>query len=365
MTLVKYGRDLSLTISINHHQHCNQTVTCQKPLLPEKLYFLFLFIYSRRFSLSLSLKEKLQTTFLNSLDLILCYCSLSVKFSTFSFPMRCKRHIVDFSSSIGVCASCLRERLFSLAASTAASERISPPPRPLVFPRSVSPYVSARKSDAGRGDSSLASSQNRFFPTPQVTSTAGVGGSSEKIFDSGRSYKKKQSRLSRFSSLFRSRSDEFQDSWIASTSSTSRSWLSKVLSVRSKKPSPNDTCYIEDLIASESSHRPRQRYCRGMSPATVDYEETPERVKRTPAAAMMGTPGRRKTAMIGTGMGFCLSPLVRAKPSNWKGKLPPEFGYATTGEMKSPARPHISTAASFCASRSKKLVDLGRVDPRR
>lgn len=25
VTLIKYGRDLSLTISINHHQHCNQT----------------------------------------------------------------------------------------------------------------------------------------------------------------------------------------------------------------------------------------------------------------------------------------------------------------------------------------------------
>ncbi|KAJ0258549.1 hypothetical protein HA466_0073200 [Hirschfeldia incana] len=290
--------------------------------------------------------------------------------------MRCKRHIVDFSSSIGVCASCLRERLFSLAASTAASEdndhqnhrHHSPLPRPLVFPRSVSPYVSARKSDAGRGggerDSSLSSSHNRFFTTPLVSSSIGGTSSSEKIFESGRSYKKKQSKLSRFSSLFRSRSDEFQDSCDASTSS-SRAWLSKVFSVRSKKPSPNNTCYIEDLIAAESNHRPR--YCRGMSPATVDYdvEETPERVKRTPAAAM-GTPGRRKTAaMIGAGMGFCLSPLVRAKPSSssWKGKLPPEFGYA--GELKSPARPHISTAASFCANRSKKLVDLGRVDPRR
>ncbi|KAG2326108.1 hypothetical protein Bca4012_035118 [Brassica carinata] len=287
--------------------------------------------------------------------------------------MRCKRHIVDFSSSIGVCASCLRERLFSLAASTAASEdndhssRISPLPRPLVFPRSVSPYVSARKSDAGGrggGDNSLASSHNRFFPTPQVV---GSSSSSEKVFDSGRSYKKKQSRLSRFSSLFRTRSD---DSYDTSTSS-SRAWLSKVFSVRSKKPSPYNTCYIEDLIASES--RPRQRYCRGMSPAgdtssTVDYDldETPERVKRTPATAM-GTPGRRKTtATIGAGMGFCLSPLVRAKPnssSSWRGKIPPEFGYA--GELKSPARPHISTAASFCANRSKKLVDLGRVDPRR
>lgn len=292
--------------------------------------------------------------------------------------MRCKRHTVDFSSSIGVCASCLRERLFSLAASTAASEdnRHPPPPRPLVFPRSVSPYVSARKSDAsarGGGDSSLPSSRNRFFQTPQVSSTGAGGGgggpsSSEKVFDSGRSYKKKQSTLSRFSSLFRSRSDEFRDSFSPPSSSSSSSWLTKVLSFRSKKPSPNDTCYIEDLIASESRNRPRQRYCRGMSPATVDYDvkETPERVKRTPAAGM-GTPGRRKTAMIGAGMGFCLSPLVRAKPncsSNWKGKLPPEFGYAG-GEMKSPARPHISTASSFCANRSKKLVDLGRVDPRR
>ncbi|CAH8301621.1 unnamed protein product [Eruca vesicaria subsp. sativa] len=294
--------------------------------------------------------------------------------------MRCKRHTVDFSSSIGVCASCLRERLFSLAASTAASEandhKTSPPPhpRPLFFPRSVSPYVSARKSDAGRGraDITLASSHNRFFPTPQVSSSTAVGrtSSSEKLFDSSRSLKKKQSKLSRFSSLFRTRSEEFKDSSDASTSSppSSSSWLSKVLSFRSKKPSSN-TCYIEDLIASESSHRPRQRHHRGMSPATVDYEleETPERVKRTPAAAM-GTPGRRKTAMIGSGMGFCLSPLVRAKPngsSTWKGKLPPEFGYNYTGELKSPARPHISTAASFCANRSKKLVDLGRVDPRR
>ncbi|KAF8044696.1 hypothetical protein N665_7234s0001, partial [Sinapis alba] len=183
--------------------------------------------------------------------------------------MRCKRHIVDFSSSIGVCASCLRERLFSLAASTAASEdNDHHHHRPLVFPRSVSPYVSARKSDAGRGgrgggeNNSLDSSLNRFFPTPSQVSSTGGGGSSssEKVFDSGRSYKKKQSKLSRFSSLFRTRSDEFQDSYEASTSS-SRAWLSKVLSFRSKKPSPNNnTCYIEDLIASESSHRTRQRY---------------------------------------------------------------------------------------------------------
>lgn len=321
--------------------------------------------------------------------------------------MRCKRHTVDFSSSIGVCASCLRERLFSIAASTAASEnddndhrhsRISPPP--LVFPRSVSPYVAPRKSDAGEGDS-LASSNSRFFATPQVGPTTdrscggggggggGLSSSSEKVFESGRSFKKKRSGLSRFSSFFRTRSDDYdsraRDTFDAASTfspSSSRSWLSKVLSVRSKKQSTTNTCYIEDLIASESDHhhqnRPRQRFCRGMSPAgdtaANDYdresvEESPGRQRRTPA---MGTPGRRKSAaMIGlgksvSGMAFCLSPLVRAKPncsSKWKGKFPPDFGYS--GELKSPAKPHISTAASFCANRSKKLVDLGRVDHRR
>ncbi|XP_006294365.2 uncharacterized protein LOC17890383 [Capsella rubella] len=312
--------------------------------------------------------------------------------------MRCKRHTVDFSSSIGVCASCLRERLFSLAVSTAASQsddhrhsRVSPPP--LLFPRSVSPYVAPRKSDAGAGGGdSVSSSKTRFFSTPQVKDhqsySVGRGStSSEKVFES---FKKKKSGLSRFSSFFRTRSDDydsrrrdscdvstiFSQSSSSTTTTTSRSWLSKVLSVRSKKQSSNTTtCYIEDLIASESDHhqqnRPRQRYCRGMSPAgestTNDesVEGSPGRLRRTPA---MGTPGRRKIG-IGksvSGMAFCLSPLVRAKPncsSKWRGKFQPDFGYS--GELNSPAKPHLSTAASFCGNRSKKLVDLGRVDHRR
>ncbi|KAF8087824.1 hypothetical protein N665_0565s0010 [Sinapis alba] len=249
--------------------------------------------------------------------------------------MRCTRHAVDSSSTVGVCASCLRERLFSLAASTATSEdnnhlhrhsRTSPPP-PLVLPRSVSPFVAARNSHAGGGggEDSLASSNNRS--------------SSEKVFETNRSVKKKQTGLSRFSTFFRTSSNEF---------SSSRSWFPNVLSPRSK----NQTCYIEDLIAAESSHhqqRPMHRYCKGMSPANEleSVDDSPGRARRTPAT---GTPGRKKK---GT-MGLCLSPLVRAKPN-----------CSFTCELRSPVKPHISTAASFCANRSKKLADLGRADHRR
>ncbi|XP_010508277.1 PREDICTED: uncharacterized protein LOC104784878 [Camelina sativa] len=312
--------------------------------------------------------------------------------------MRCKRHTVDFSSSIGVCASCLRERLFSLAVSTAASQtddhhsRISPPP--LLFPRSVSPYVAPRKSDAGVDSvvSSSSSNNRLFFSTPQVLEGGGRRGStsSEKVFVSSKK-KNKKNGLSRFSSFFRpttrsdvydSRRDSCDDAstvFSQSSTSSSRSWLSKVLSVRSKKQQSNTTtCYIEDLIAAESDHhrnRPRQRYCKGMSPAGESttnedsVEESPGRLRRTPA---MGTPGRRKPKVgFGrsvSGMAFCLSPLVRAKPSsncssNWRGRFLPDFGYS--GELKSPAKPHLSTAASFCGNRSKKLVDLGRLDHRR
>ncbi|KAG2309640.1 hypothetical protein Bca52824_029388 [Brassica carinata] len=227
--------------------------------------------------------------------------------------MRCKRHTVDSTSTIGVCASCLRERLFSL------------------------PYAAARNSDAGGGrEDSLGSSS-----------------SSEQVFETNRSFKKKQTGLSRFSTFFTTRSNELssRDSSTFSPSSSS-SWFSKVLSPIEKQTANTTTCYIEDLIVSESNQqqRPRHSYCKGLSPANElesSVEESPGRARRT------STPGRKKTAKK---MALCLSPLVRAKPNC-------SFGY--TGEMKSPVRPHISTAASYCANRSKKLADLGRADHRR
>ncbi|XP_010544548.1 PREDICTED: uncharacterized protein LOC104817174 [Tarenaya hassleriana] len=301
--------------------------------------------------------------------------------------MRCKRHVADLSSSVGVCASCLRERLLSLAVSVAAADSagdhrhfLRPVPPPLAFPRSVSPYVAPRKSDAGHYP---LSSHRRFFFTPQVgpgPSSSGGGGS-----EAYRSLRKKRNGFSRLYNLFRARSDEFDSGFKSSVSdprlsyasmSSSMSWFSTVISGRIKKQPAS--CFIEDMI-SDGDRRPRKVFCRGMSPerdtemedereppAWASVEESPGKVKRTPAAEAAETPTRRKTraglAKSLSGMVFCLSPLVRASPSrHWKGKgnLPPEFGFS--GECK----PHISTASSFCANRSRKLVDLGRANHRR
>lgn len=59
-----------------------------------------------------------------------------------------------------------------------------------------------------------------------------------------------------------------------------------------------------------------------------------------------------------SGMAFCLSPLVRASPNRqWSQKS----GLAAdSGEIKGQVKPHLSTAASFCANRSRKLADFGR-----
>uniref|UniRef100_A0A1J3ISJ4 Uncharacterized protein n=1 Tax=Noccaea caerulescens TaxID=107243 RepID=A0A1J3ISJ4_NOCCA len=303
--------------------------------------------------------------------------------------MRCKRHTVDLSSNFGVCASCLRERLLSLAASAAATaaaednfhrqpRKSNNPPHPLlIFPRSVSPYVTRRKSDAGGVDS--LTSNRRFFTTPQVDL-----GYSCKDFESNRSSKSKEGKISRFSNLFRTRSEDLYSNPKSdprsscdvseASSSSSWSWISSILSTGRSKRQPNTASYIEDVIAGR---RPQRVFCRGMSPArdteqedeneppSESIEETPGISRKTPATK---TPGRRKG--IGksmSGIGFCLSPLVRASPNcpfKRKMRFPSEF-VGNSGEITAPEKPHISAAASFCANRSKKLVDLGRVNCRR
>ncbi|KAL2464357.1 uncharacterized protein Fot_52313 [Forsythia ovata] len=86
-------------------------------------------------------------------------CRRDALFSTWEFygiPVSaCKKHPVDLSSSVGVCASYLRESLFVLIAAQAQKQAEVQEGRwefntqlfSLAIPRSVSPYVSCRKFD--------------------------------------------------------------------------------------------------------------------------------------------------------------------------------------------------------------------------
>ncbi|XP_021831854.1 uncharacterized protein LOC110771809 [Prunus avium] len=311
--------------------------------------------------------------------------------------MRCKKHLCDLTSAVGVCSSCLRERLTAIIeAQTKAQAQLSrlhsrnsappdepkrksdPNPPPLIFPRSVSPYVSRRKSDDSawhhnhRPDHQNHHHQQqqhriRFYSTPQVGPTYNSA-TSTTIEGSCRKTKTKFSLLS---SLFRSRSDKFWSDPSSSTlqpksssSASSPSWFSAIFSGKRRNRS-------KQLYADESNNTGGQRP-RGLSPdITPDPFEDCERSrsgsgdssgatpewKQTPALAPSST--RRTRVGQGknnvSGLAFCLSPLVRASPNrNWGQKgLPPEFA----GEIR--------VAAAFCKNRSRKLVDFGRANPNR
>lgn len=340
--------------------------------------------------------------------------------------MRCKKHLSDLSSRVGVCASCLRERLVALIAAQAQAQQAHqqaqlsralsraaviadqdprksdpnppPPPAPLAFPRSVSPYVSRRKSDGfaaatwshNQPDDHLRRNPHhlRFYSTPQVGPTFGHS------IDSGSFNKKKKSKFSLFSNLFRSRSEKFEsDSRVSyrdsygTTSSPSPSWFSAIFASRrdrSSSSSMQSQFYVE-ASAIGGRHRTRTTD-RGMSPARgtdfdYDYDEdTGDRSpsgsghssesspgwKNTPTvappSARRSKPGQSRTV---SGLAFCLSPLVRASPHrHWNQKgVPPEIG--KSGEARVSGKPHLTNASSFCKNRSRKLADFGRANHNR
>ncbi|XP_068635160.1 uncharacterized protein [Aristolochia californica] len=267
--------------------------------------------------------------------------------------MRCKRH--PYEGGVGVCASCLRERLLALVAAQ-EREAASPDDRrksdtdqpPLVFPRSVSPYVSRRSASREAWHH-----HPRFYSTPQVGPSCGVN---------------KTRRFSLISSIFRSRSDEREAdprTSDASSKVSSSSWISNLLPGRRKKKSR-----LFSLDEESSGTGGCRRTCRtrnrGMSPVSKVRDEGSESPggsgyssesssgyrKQTP-----GPPRRRAAppqARNVSGFAFCLSPLVRASPNASR----VDAGFS--GEIRSANRFHLSTAASLGANRSRKLADFRR-----
>lgn len=292
--------------------------------------------------------------------------------------MKCKKHFSDVSSSVGVCASCLRERLLFLidAQSQAHHRRLTPPDDklhqqqipvrpPIVFPSSVSPYISRRKSDASSRDADLSEQlRQRFFSTPQVVPTAN----------------KKKSKFNVISKLFRSRSTKSAHPMSDPATDPSFPVSNSGKNAGDRKISTLGLFSLDETSAYDGR---RGRWFgsrnRGMSPDVREDESderslSPEQWKRTPSSArgsnrtgqarVKASPAR---SHVVSGIGICLSPLMRPSPSRiWKGVGPGGAAEAAySGEIRSTVMPHLSTAASLRANRSRKLADLGRFNHNR
>ncbi|KAK9145251.1 hypothetical protein Sjap_005154 [Stephania japonica] len=297
--------------------------------------------------------------------------------------MRCNIHPPDLSSSVGVCASCLRERLFALIAAQVRrqqaeedrrrSDAAAHPP-PLIFPRSVSPYICRRSDDT----SWHRHADRRFYSTPQIgPANPPRNGKHRKfsiissLFRSSRSGDRDPDPDPRVSVSDCKPSTSFPSS---SSSPISSSWFSNLIPGRRKKQSR--LCNRDDAEV-QASHRPRHRRTRGrgMSPALT--EEEFEDGSAASGYSSESSPGWRKSATVPlprrrgaaaahgrnvSGLTFCLSPLVRASPmSHWYQKDGAPPGVAFSGEIVGgSSKPRLSSAATFCANRSRKLADFGR-----
>lgn len=295
--------------------------------------------------------------------------------------MRCKRHPCE-PGSVGVCASCLRERLLALLAAQAKEAesqreiRKPDPPPPLVFPRSVSPYTSRRSTN----DPWHYDHYSLFYSTPQVGPT--FGGSRK-----GKGKGKKNGRFSFLKSIFgssSSRSGEIEADPRASRAQdesqpydSSPSWFSAILPRGGKKKSRLFS--LEDEISGCGGRRSCAAMDRGMSPSAnskgkrdVECElddspigsgyssESSTGWRKSVSLSAVPAPRRRgaltQQSRNVSGFAFCLSPLVRASPNRHHHR----HETVSSGEIRNANRHHLATAASLCTNRSRKLADFGR-----
>ncbi|CAD6343632.1 unnamed protein product [Miscanthus lutarioriparius] len=305
--------------------------------------------------------------------------------------MRCKKH--PYQAGGGVCATCLRDRLLALEAAQNGDASPPPPapapapvpaqappvpPEPLAFPRSVSPYVSRRKSDTSgalRHHPSLL-----FFRTPQVGPA--YGGALEEG-DIAYEYEKRRARkFSVLATLFghhhhHHRSEEkhhHQQEGGAKERKKQFSWFAGIIPRRRKKqqaPAPAASA------TSPQSAPPRRSSCRLVvsnrgsrrsrtataAAATRAAARPPPRIPRggRPRPHAEDPCQRRQTNSMPSGFAVCLSPLVRPSPGrrHRHGVQPPDPGSFSCELRPSPLH-SLSSAASVTRCRSRKLADGGR-----
>ncbi|EPS57183.1 hypothetical protein M569_17638 [Genlisea aurea] len=211
--------------------------------------------------------------------------------------MRCKKHLGDLSSALGVCASCLRESLFAVMSAQAEIHR------------------DCRNKEEALPPTHPSPANHRFFSTKQ-----GGGRISSLIL-----------------AIFRFKSDKVDADSTDPMNLSAKSWFQAAKSI--KAPTPRN---LDNRGRGLSPTRNSSGYSSESSP----YQ------RQNPAA----TRRRGKVPAHIAGMAFCLSPLVRASPSRqWK-----STEIYTGWNLRATARPHLSSAAFFLKNRSRKLTDLGR-----
>lgn len=292
--------------------------------------------------------------------------------------MRCRKHPADQSGGAGVCASCLRERLVAVIAAQAQAHALrhalqecrKSDAQPLSFPRSVSPYISRRKSDTAAAAAAATwrphGHHQLFYSTPQVGPHGSI------------TVEVKKNSRSRLASLFwgifgsksgskpGSGADPVSDPTVSMNScSASPAWFPNIIAGRRKKK-------VSTFSIDETAPRTGRNPGRGMSPArhadhddehcpggssgySSDSQSWKQTPRRTPASTRRG---RGRAAAHGkslSSLSFCLSPLVRPSPNrHWNQEA------AAAGDPRATPKAHLSTAASFCKNRSRKLADFGR-----
>ncbi|KAJ4953336.1 hypothetical protein NE237_030168 [Protea cynaroides] len=309
--------------------------------------------------------------------------------------MRCKRHSFDASSGVGICASCLRERLVIIIAAQTRQQALAQAqveaeerrksdahPPPIIFPRSVSPYIYRRSTSEPSWEHHHQFDQ-RFYSTPQL------GPTSYHTTVAGSVHKKKQSKFSLFASLFgkfRSQEPESEGtdprvsrgSRSSSATSTSSSPISQI-SFSALFPSHRKK--ISRFFSLEGAggrgHRVCSRKDRGMSPARDSDEDEhygdsddssgfwskspPNRgkqglqVQATPPQTTPTRCRRRGYNRSVSGLAVCFSPLVRPSPSSHHHR---NVGFS--GDIRASSKQHLSTVASLGKNGSRKLADIGR-----
>ncbi|KQJ84272.1 uncharacterized protein LOC100846061 [Brachypodium distachyon] len=280
--------------------------------------------------------------------------------------MRCKRH--PYECGVGVCASCLRDRLLALAAAQNEASSLPPaPPTPdqpavQLFPRSVSPYVSRRKSDASVPGSWKRHPSRLFFRTPQVGPSYGVGTGFEEGDIGGFQIKPPRPRRSKLSALAALFGHRPGSKGGAREERRHGSWLAGIMPRGRRKKAP---------VRTASPHRrspPRAvSDYRGLSPArcsVTDEEGSGESSSlaadspwRPSPSPMRKAPCRRFHGGAGPGVSVCISPLVRPSSArHHRGVNPPDVP-AVSGELR-PSPHHRLSSLHHC--RSWKLADGGR-----